>query len=138
MGKIGMKEKILIVDDEPDVLDSLKMVLEAQNYDVMTATNGKECMDRLEEGFKGVILLDLMMPVMDGWDTIKEIIEKGYMKDVAIEVISALGTRENKRMGALEPYIYDYLTKPLDIKELVESVKKCNDYLFAKESEGSF
>ena len=120
------------------MLDSLRMVLEAQDYDVITATNGVECLDKLEKGFKGVILLDLMMPVMDGWDTIKKIIEKGYMKDVAIEIISALGTRENKRMGTLEPYIYDYITKPLDIKELVESVKKCNAYLFAKDSESVF
>jgi len=133
-----MNEKIMIVDDEPDVLDSLRMVLEAQNYNVTTASNGAECLEKLEKGFKGVILLDLMMPVMDGWDTIKKIIEKGYMKDVAIEIISALGTRENKRMGSLDPYIYDYITKPLDIKELVESVKKCNAYLFAKDSNNSF
>ena len=133
-----MKKKIMIVDDEPDVLDSLKMVLEAQDYDVTTASNGAECLEKLEEGFKGVILLDLMMPVMDGWDTIKKIIEKGYMKDVAIEIISALGIRENKRMGALEPYIYDYITKPFDIKELVESVKKCNSYLFARDHKNTF
>lgn len=60
------------------------------------------------------------------------------MKDVVIEIISALGTRENKRMGTLEPYIYDYLSKPLDIKELVESVKKCNAYLFARGHETVF
>ncbi len=127
-----MKKKIMIVDDEPDVLDSLKTILEINEYDVITAQNGEECLEKLEEGFKGVILLDLMMPVLDGWGTIKQIIDKGYMKDVAIEIISALGTRENKRMGSLEPYIYDYLSKPLDIKELIESVKKCNAYLFAK------
>ena len=114
-----MKKKVMIVDDEPDVLDSLRMVLESQDFEVTTAENGEECLDELKKGFKGVILLDLMMPVMDGWDTLKQIKEKGYMKDVAIEIISALGTRENKRMGALEPYIYDYLTKPLDIKEPV-------------------
>jgi len=133
-----MKEKIMIVDDEPDILDSLRMVLEAQDYAVTTAENGAECLEQLQKGFKGIILLDLMMPVMDGWDTIKQIIEQGYMKDVAIEIISALGTKENKRMGTLEPYIYDYLSKPLDIKELVESVKKCNAYLFAKGHETAF
>ena len=133
-----MKEKIMIVDDEPDILDSLRMVLEAQDYAITTAANGVECLEQLQKGFKGVILLDLMMPVMDGWDTIKQIIEQGYMKDVAIEIISALGTKENKRMGTLEPYIYDYLSKPLDIKELVESVKKCNAYLFARDHETAF
>ena len=76
-----------------------------------------------------------MMPQMDGWETINEIVEKGYIKDVAIEVISALGVRENKQMGQLEPYIYDYLTKPIDIKDLIQSVKKCNAYLFAKSTE---
>jgi len=128
----------MIVDDEPDILDSLRTVLEAQDYAVTTAANGAECLEQLQKGFKGIILLDLMMPVIDGWDTIKQIIEKGYMKDVAIEIISALGTKENKRMGTLEPYIYDYLSKPLDIKELVESVKKCNAYLFAKGHETAF
>lgn len=133
-----MKEKIMIVDDEPDVVDSLKTVLKAHEYEVIIATNGIECLERLKRGFKGVILLDLMMPVMDGWDTLRQIIEQGYMKDVAIEIISALGTRENKRMGTLEPYIYDYLTKPLDMKDLIESVKKCNAYLFAKVHESNF
>jgi len=100
-----MKEKIMVVDDEPDVLESLKLVLEHEKYDVVTATNGIECLSEIEKGFKGIILLDLMMPQMDGWETIKEIIKKGYIKDVAIEIISALGIRENKQMGQLEPYI---------------------------------
>ncbi len=130
-----MKEKIMVVDDEPDVLESLKLVLEHEKYDVVTATNGIECLSEIEKGFKGIILLDLMMPQMDGWETIKEIIKKGYIKDVAIEIISALGIRENKQMGQLEPYIYDYLTKPIDLKDLIQSVEKCNAYLFARNTE---
>jgi DNA-binding response OmpR family regulator len=130
-----MKEKIMIVDDEPDVLESLKLVLEHEKYDVVTATNGIECLSEIEKGFKGIILLDLMMPQMDGWETIKEIIKKGYIKDVAIEIISALGIRENKQMGQLEPYIYDYLVKPVDLKDLIQSVEKCNAYLFARNTE---
>jgi DNA-binding response OmpR family regulator len=130
-----MKEKIMIVDDEPDVLQSLKVVLEHEKYEVVTASNGVECLKEMEKGFKGIILLDLMMPQMDGWETVKELVNKGYMKDVAIEIISALGIRENKRMGQLEPYIYDYLTKPVDLKDLIQSVKKCNAYLYAKNSE---
>ena len=130
-----MKEKIMIVDDEPDVLESLKMVLEHHNFEVVTAENGIECIEKIEKGFKGVILLDLMMPKMDGWETIKEIVDRGYIKDVAIEIISALGVKENKRMGQLEPYIYDYLTKPIDLKDLVQSVEKCKSYLYARKHE---
>ena len=125
----------MVVDDEPDVLESLKLVLEHEKYDVVTATNGIECLNEIEKGFKGIILLDLMMPQMDGWETIKEIINKGYIKDVAIEIISALGIRENKQMGQLEPYIYDYLVKPIELKDLIQSVEKCNAYLFARNTE---
>jgi len=128
-----MNKKVMIVDDDPDILDTLRMILEKQEYDITTVSNGQECIDELEKGFKGVILLDLMMPVMDGWDTIKEIVEKGHMKNVAIEIISALGSREDRRMGILEPHIYDYLTKPIDLKELIESVKKCNVFLYARD-----
>jgi DNA-binding response OmpR family regulator len=127
-----MKKKVLIVDDEPDVVDSLKVILKKNRYKVETASNGDECIKKLEEGFKGVVLLDLLMPEKDGWETLKEIVDKGYIKNVAIEVISALGQRENKRMTSLEPYIYDYLTKPLDISEFVSSVKRCNEFLFAR------
>jgi len=129
-----MKSKIMVVDDEPDVVDSLKTILEKEKYDVITASNGAECLEKIENGFQGIILLDLMMPVMDGWDTIREIIKKDSAKDVAIEIISALGSKDNKRMGNLEPYIYDYLSKPVDIKELINSVRKCNGFLYAKKN----
>lgn len=133
-----MKSRVMVVDDEPDVVDSLKTILEKEEYEVITASDGSECIKKIEEGFQGIILLDLMMPVMDGWDTVKKIIEKNYAKDVVIEIISALGSKENKRMGKLDPYIYDYLSKPIDIKELIESVKKGNTYLYAKEKEETF
>jgi DNA-binding response OmpR family regulator len=133
-----MKTKIMVVDDEPDIQDSLKVILERQDYEVVTVSSGKECLKKIEEGFKGIVLMDIMMPGMTGWDTIKEIVERNYAKDVEIEIISALGVKENKNMGNLEPYVYDYLNKPIEIKELVESVKKCSAYFYAKNSENAF
>jgi len=127
-----MKTRIMIVDDEPDVVHSLKTILEKEQYDVITASNGFECLKKIEQGFQGIILLDFKMPEMNGLDTVKEIVKRDFAKDVVIEIISALGSKENKRMGKLEPYIYDYLSKPIDIKELINSVKKCNAYLYAK------
>jgi len=127
-----MDKKIMVVDDEPDVLDSLKLVFERESYDVITADSGKKCLKELEKGFKGVILMDIMMPNLDGWDTIKEIIGQGYLKNVEIEIITGKGTRDHQKMGGLGPYIYDYLAKPLNIKELIESVKNCSAYLYAR------
>ena len=120
-----MNKKIMIVDDEPDVLSSLKTVLEYQNYDVITVDNGFECIEKIEEGFKGVILMDLMMPKMDGWATIHEIANRGLMENVAINIITGKGTKDYQKLSVLGSYIYDYLSKPLDIKELVASVEKC-------------
>ena len=124
----------MIVDDETDILISLRTVFEHQNYDVITVENGFDCINEIERGFKGVVLMDLMMPEMDGWDTIKEIVERGLIKNVAINIITGKGTKRHKMMGPLGSYIYDYFSKPLDLKELIESVKKCNQYLYAKDN----
>lgn len=121
----NMNKKIMIVDDEPDVLSSLKTVLEYQNYDVITVDNGFECIEKIEEGFRGVILMDLMMPKMDGWATIHEIANRGLMENVAINIITGKGTKDYQKLSVLGSYIYDYLPKPLDIKELIASVEKC-------------
>jgi CheY-like chemotaxis protein len=120
-----MDKKIMIVDDEQDVLYSLKTIFEAQNFDVITVTNGKECLREIEKGFKGVILMDLMMPEMDGWTAIHEIVKRGYNKNVAISVITGKGTKDYQKMSDLGSYVFDYLTKPLDIEQLISSVERC-------------
>jgi DNA-binding response OmpR family regulator len=127
-----MDKRIMIVDDEPDVLISLKTVLEKQNYEVVTVDNGYDCIEKIEKGFKGVILMDLMMPKIDGWDTIKEIINKGLTKDVAINIITGKGTKNYQQLGAFGSYIYDYLPKPIDIKELIASIDRCYNILVAR------
>ena len=122
----------MIVDDEPDVLNSLKTVLERQNYYVITVTNGYECLKQLEKGFEGIILMDLMMPEMDGWETINQIVKKGYIKNVAISIITGKGTKDFQKMSVLGSYIYDYLAKPLNIDQLISSVERCNRYFYSK------
>ena len=127
-----MNTKVMIVDDEPDVLDSLRTVLEHNNYEVTTVESGFQCLKKLEEGFKGIILMDIMMSDMSGWDTIREIVNRGFIKDVAINIVTGTGIKDHQSMGILEPYIYDYLSKPVNIEELIRSVEKCNMFLLAK------
>jgi len=129
-----MMKRVMVVDDEPDVLLSLKTVLQRQSYDVVTVSNGAECLDQIEKGFKGVVLMDLMMPIMDGWETINQIVKRGYTKDVAIEIITGKGTRDYQKMSILGSYIYDYLAKPLNIEQLLASVERCNEYFYKKNS----
>lgn len=127
-----MMKRVMIVDDEPDVLLSLKTVLQRQSYDVVTVSNGAECLDELEKGFKGVVLMDLMMPIMDGWETINQIVKRGYTKNVAIEIITGKGTKNYQKMSILGSYIFDYLAKPLNIEQLLASVERCNEYFYKK------
>lgn len=127
-----MNTKVMIVDDEPDVLNSLRTILEHNNYEVITVESGVECLKKLEDGFKGIILMDIMMSNMSGWDTIREIVNRGFIKDVAINIVTGLGIKDHQSMGILEPYIYDYLSKPVNIEELIKSVEKCNMFLLAK------
>lgn len=127
-----MNKKIMVVDDEPDILTSLRTVFEHHKYEVITVDSGFECINEIEKGFKGIILMDIMMPEMDGWQTIKEIVDRGLIKDVAIEIITGKGTKNHQNMSELGSYIYDYLAKPLDINELISSVEKCNIFLTAR------
>ena len=127
----SMYKKIMIVDDEHDILSSLKTVFQHQDYDVVTVDNGDDCITELEKGFKGVVLMDIMMPGMDGWQTIREIVKKGLIKNVAIGIITGKGTKNHHNMDGLSCYIYDYFAKPLNIKELVKSVEGC--YIFLNE-----
>jgi CheY-like chemotaxis protein len=127
-----MMKKVMIVDDEPDILLSLKTVFERQNYEVVTVSNGAECLDEIERGFRGVILMDLMMPVMDGWTTINEIIKRGYTKDVCISIITGKGTKDYQKMGMLGSFIFDYLPKPLDVNQLISSVEECSKYFHSR------
>ena len=127
-----MMKRIMVVDDEPDALITLKTVLERQNFDVITVSNGRECLKELKKGFKGIILMDLMMPGMDGWETINNIVKKGYIDDVAISIITGKGTKNYQKMSILGSYIFDYLAKPLDVETLISSVEECKKYLYSK------
>ena len=129
-----MNKRIMIVDDEPDILFSLKTVFEKRNYDVVTVSNGIECIKEIEKGFKGIVLMDLMMPIMDGWDAISEIVKKGYIGDVEIAIITGKGTKDFQKISILGSYVIDYLAKPLDINRLISSVEKFNKNFSSRNS----
>jgi DNA-binding response OmpR family regulator len=130
--EMKMNNMIMVVDDEPDILSSLKTVLERNKYDVVTVNNGVECIKEIEKGFKGIILLDLMMPEMDGWATINEIVKRGLIKNVAISIITGKGTKDFQHISSLGSYIFDYMVKPIDISQLISNIEKCNELIFSR------
>ena len=119
-----MNNRLMVVDDDPDILITIRKIFEKEGYEVFTVDSGIDCIKELERGFKGVILLDIMMPFMDDWDTIEEITKRGLIKNVIISILTAKGTPDRNRIRYLESYIYKYITKPFDVKELVTNVRQ--------------
>ena len=119
-----MDKKIMVVDDDPDILITIRRIFENEGYEVFTVDSGIDCIKELERGFKGVILMDIMMPFMDGWDTILEIMKNGYEKNVVISILTARGTPDHEKMRGLESHIFDYITKPFDTQKLISNVRQ--------------
>ncbi|RLG31481.1 response regulator [Methanosarcinales archaeon] len=105
------------------MLLAVKIAFELKGIPILTVSNGEECIEALEKGFRGVILMDIMMPEMDGWDTIRAMIDKELFEGNLIAMLTA---REDpgKKIEGLQEYVIDYLTKPFDPDELVNTVQE--------------
>lgn len=109
------RHSVLVVEDEPDTLLLLKHVLRSAGFNVMGAVNGSEAIRKCAEIKPDLVLLDLMMPDMDGWETFRYLRQ---MSDVPVIVISAMGNKE-EIVKALRLGIDDYLTKPFFNAEVI-------------------
>ncbi|WP_325631098.1 response regulator transcription factor, partial [Methanospirillum sp.] len=101
-----IRKPVLIVDDDPHVLLSVLVTLENAGYQVTTAESGKACIEILRPGFSGIILLDVMMPDMDGWDTIRAIKDEHLDAHILIAMLTAKINPDEKMVG-LEDYVFD-------------------------------
>lgn len=113
------KKNILIVDDDPAILRLLSTNLKARGYEIFTATDGEESLEAVQQNFIDLIILDLMMPKVDGVEVCRRIRE---WSDVPIIILSARGD-ENDKVKCLELGADDYLTKPFGIAELMARIK---------------
>ncbi|MGH8957966.1 MAG: GGDEF domain-containing response regulator [Acidimicrobiia bacterium] len=117
-----MSERILVVDDDPDILAVVKINLELEGYEVDTAEDGREAVDKAMIEAPELILLDIMMPRMDGLTALRRIRSHGTTGNTSVILLTARGLPEDRVKG-LELGADDYITKPFDISELVARVK---------------
>lgn len=115
-------EKILIVDDEENIVELLKFNLENSGYKVLTAYNGIDALRVVKSEQPKLVLLDLMLPGLDGYDVCKAIRRDSLTANIPIIMTTAKGEEIDKILG-LELGADDYLTKPFSIRELVARVK---------------
>jgi len=117
-----MTKKIMVVDDEPDILFTVGQMLEVNGYEVIKAVDGKECLDKLNQVTPDLVLLDIMMPEMSGWDVAAKIKEKPEWSSIPIVFLTAKGDSMSVGIGGLAAE--DYITKPFDIEDLKNRVQK--------------
>ncbi len=120
------KNNIMIVDDDLELLNILQGLLEKIDYNVITAVNGKECLRELENGFEGIIILDVMMPVMNGIDTIKKMIHEGFIEFNKIILLTAKKI-QGEEFDDIYSYIDRYVHKPFDIDELLKAIDELSN-----------
>ena len=114
-----MAKTIMIVDDESDIRDTVKTVLEKNGYLVVTAVNGDDCLEKLKQEKPDLILLDIMMPGMLVRDVVKKV------KGIKIAYLSVVRTSDAEKENLLRSKnVVGFIQKPFDIDELVKRVKE--------------
>ena len=116
------KKIIMVVDDELPITQVVGDLLKTEGYKVITAISGKEALDKLKKNIPHLILLDIMMPGMDGWDVVEKIRGNKKLEKLKIVFLTAKIDPVSRSMGSLASL--DYITKPFDNKDLVNRVKR--------------
>ncbi len=117
-----MPKKILAVDDENDALLILKTTLTGEGYEVLTATNGPDALALAQEEKPDLIILDLLMPEMDGFEVLQELKAAEDTGVIPVIVVSGVSERD-KIKGALSKGIDYYIIKPYEYEDLIKKVK---------------
>ena len=108
--------KVLLVDDEPDIVEIIGYNIKKENYQLETATNGREALVKVKEFQPHLILLDVMMPIMDGMETCKRIRAVDAYKDILIVFFTARG-EDYSQVAGFDAGADDYITKPIKPKK---------------------
>jgi CheY-like chemotaxis protein len=116
-----VKKSILVIEDDDLTRDALRFILQAQGYEVAAAENGQAALDRLRECRPDLILLDLMMPVLNGWDFSARIALDPNLACIPVVVCSGAGELVQR---GLPPGTADYLHKPFEFDALLRAVRK--------------
>lgn len=117
------RKRILVVDDEIYIVHILEFSLTMEGYEVVTASDGEEALRRLEEDHPDLIVLDIMMPRMDGYEVCRRIREDEETRDLPVILLSAKGRAIDKELG-LEVGADDYIVKPFSPRRLLEKIRE--------------
>ncbi|HLF27444.1 MAG TPA: response regulator [Anaerolineae bacterium] len=118
------KKKVVCIEDEPEMIDLVKLILGRKGFDLTGAMGGREGLEAIRRVKPDLVLLDLMMPDMDGWEVYQQMKADVEMQKIPVIVVTAKAQSIDKVLGLHIAKVDDYVTKPFGPQELLQSVEK--------------
>lgn len=115
---------ILCIEDEPEMIDLIRIILGRRGFEVEGANGGEEGLEKIRNTPPDLVLLDLMMPDMDGWEVYQQMKAEDATKDIPVIVVTAKAQSIDKVLGLHIAKVDDYISKPFSPQELLNSVEK--------------
>ncbi len=120
----SQKRRVVTVEDEPEMIDLIKLILTRKGFEVFGANGGAEGLQKIREIKPDLVLLDLMMPEMDGWQVYQQIKADEATKHIPVIVVTAKAQNIDKVLGLHIAKVDDYISKPFSVQELVDRVEE--------------
>lgn len=117
-------KKIAYIEDEAEMIDLVRLILGRRGYTVLGANGGREGVELVRKEIPSLVLLDLMMPDMDGWDVYHQIKSEEQIRDIPVIVITAKAQNIDKILGLHIAKVDDYISKPFSPQELLDRVEQ--------------
>ena len=130
----GQVRRVVCIEDEPEMIDLIKLILSRKGFEVLGANGGEKGLKLIRENLPDLILLDLMMPEMDGWQVYQQLKADDATKDIPVIVVTAKAQNIDKVLGLHIAKVDDYIPKPFSLQELIDRVE---DVLSRREAENA-
>jgi two-component system, OmpR family, response regulator VicR len=118
------KKKVVCIEDEPEIIDLIRLILGRKGFELIGATGGLEGLAAIRQVKPDLVLLDLMMPDMDGWEVYQQMKADLELKHIPVIVVTAKAQSIDKILGLHIAKVDDYVTKPFGPQELLQSVER--------------
>ena len=118
------KRRLVYIEDEPEMIDLVRLILNRRGFEITGANGGREGLDLVRRMLPDLVLLDLMMPDMDGWDVYQQMKADETTQNIPVIVVTAKAQSIDKVLGLHIAKVDDYISKPFSPQELVDSVEK--------------
>jgi two-component system response regulator VicR len=120
----GKQRVVVCIEDEPAMIDLVTLILKNRGFEVVGALGGREGLESIQKLKPDLVLLDLMMPDMNGWDVYQQMKADEFMQEIPVIVITAKAQNIDKVLGLHIAKVQDYITKPFSPAELIKSIER--------------